>query len=107
VIFLCESCYTFSFESNTPLHTKNFTLSAEGVPRPCCPACLQSASSDCASTPAKMRPSRHSAPVPYVRSTWTLGQHSAAVADYLKTRVADKLFVTFDYELVCSHPRRR
>ena len=39
-LYLCDRCYTISFESNTPLETKNFTLTSEGVPAPCCPGCL-------------------------------------------------------------------
>jgi hypothetical protein len=45
-LFLCDQCGIVTFESSTPLQTKNFTLSAEGVPHPCCPGCLRPASAD-------------------------------------------------------------
>src|SRR5687768_1765209 len=45
-LYLCDRCYLVSFESNTPLTTKNFSLTPEGAPRPCCPGCLQPASAD-------------------------------------------------------------
>ena len=40
--YVCDRCYVMTCESNTPAQTKNFTLSAEGLPRPTCPGCLQS-----------------------------------------------------------------
>src|SRR5215510_13521259 len=45
-LFICERCRTISFESNTPLQAKNFTLTAEGLPQPSCPACLQANSGE-------------------------------------------------------------
>src|SRR5258706_14870254 len=39
MLFLCDRCGTISFESDTPLQTKNFTLTSEGTPRPSCPGC--------------------------------------------------------------------
>jgi energy-coupling factor transporter ATP-binding protein EcfA2 len=32
LLYLCDRCYVISFESNTPLQTKNFTVTADGVP---------------------------------------------------------------------------
>jgi hypothetical protein len=46
LLYLCDKCYVISFESNTPLQTKNFTLTAEGVPQPSCPGCLRTAPAD-------------------------------------------------------------
>ena len=46
LLYLCDRCHVISFESNTPLQTKNFTLNADGVPQPSCPGCLHSASAD-------------------------------------------------------------
>jgi len=46
LIYVCDRCYVISFESNTPLQTKNFTLTGEGVPQPSCPGCLRPASAD-------------------------------------------------------------
>ena len=50
LIYLCDRCYVISFESNTPLQTKNFTLTGEGVPQPSCPGCLRPALSRLART---------------------------------------------------------
>ena len=46
LLYLCDRCYVISFESNTPLQTKNFTLTPEGAPEPSCPGCLRPASAD-------------------------------------------------------------
>ena len=46
LLYLCDRCNTISFESNTPLETKNFTLTSEGAPQPACPGCLQATSAD-------------------------------------------------------------
>src|SRR5262249_33057501 len=40
-LYACDRCFTISFESDTPLETKNFTLTSEGLPQPSCPGCLQ------------------------------------------------------------------
>ena len=103
MIYLCERCYTLSFESNTPLQTKNFTLTDEGAPKPCCPACLQSASADlrehtCNDAKASFVTSLNTCPICAERLD--VGPtFPSSVADYLrKTKVANKLFVTFDYE---------
>ena len=41
LLYLCDRCYVISFESNTPLQTKNFTLTPEGAPQPSCPGCFE------------------------------------------------------------------
>ena len=46
VLYMCDRCYTISFESETPIQSKNFTLTSDGAPHPSCPACLQTVSSD-------------------------------------------------------------
>src|SRR4029078_1170031 len=46
LLYLCDRCYIISFESNTPLQTKNFTLTPEGAPQPSCPGCLRPTSAD-------------------------------------------------------------
>ena len=46
LLYLCDRCHVISFESNTPLQTKNFTVTADGVPQPSCPGCLHPASAD-------------------------------------------------------------
>src|SRR6186713_55409 len=46
LLYLCDRCYIISFESTTPLQTKNFTLTADGAPQPSCPGCLHPPSAD-------------------------------------------------------------
>jgi len=45
-MYVCDRCFTISFESNTPVDSKNFTLTADGVTRPACPGCLQTSSGE-------------------------------------------------------------
>ena len=103
LLYLCDKCYVISFESNTPLQTKNFTLTADGVPQPSCPGCLRAAS-----------PDLHEHTCDEVNATFITGLNTcplcnerldvapafpATVANYLKrTKSANKVNVTFDYE---------
>ena len=103
LLYLCDRCHVISFESNTPLQTKNFTLTADGAPQPWCPGCLRSASADlhehfCEEIGSVFITALNTCPVceerldvaPAFPSTITL---------YLKrTRSANKVNVTFDYE---------
>lgn len=45
-IYICDHCYTVSFESITSIPNKNFTIKEDGIPQPCCPGCLLAASAD-------------------------------------------------------------
>ena len=101
--YLCDRCYTICFESNTPIQTKNFTLTAEGAPQPSCPGCLQPTSTDlrehaCDELGAPLITALNSCPICHERLD--IGpSFPSSVAHYLrKTRVANKLNVTFDYE---------
>jgi hypothetical protein len=102
-LYLCGSCFTLSFESVTPLETKNFTLTADGAPRPCCPGCLRPASSDlrehsCDEVRTSFVTSLTTCPICGERLD--IGPaFPSSVRDYLKrTKAANKLYVTFDYE---------
>jgi hypothetical protein len=102
-LFLCDRCYVVSFESNTPLATKNFTLTAEGAPRPCCPGCLQPASADlrehtCDEAEATFVTGLNTCPI--CRERLDIGPtFPSTVANYLRrTKAANKSYVTFDYE---------
>ena len=102
-LFLCDQCGMVAFESNTPLQTKNFTLSAEGVPHPCCPGCLQPASADlrehtCDDLEISYVTGLNVCPI--CRERLDVGPaFPSSVREYLKrTKAANKLFVTFDYE---------
>jgi len=103
LLYLCDRCYVISFESNTPLQTKNFTLNADGVPQPSCPGCLRSASADmhehfCEELGAAFITALNTCPVCDERLDLAPGFPST-VALYLKrTRAAHKTGVTFDYE---------
>ena len=103
LLYLCDRCYVISFESNTPLQTKNFTLTADGAPQPSCPGCLRPASADL-----------HEHTCDEVHTTFVTGLSAcpiceerldiapafpSLVAQYLKKiRAANKTNVTFDYE---------
>lgn len=102
-LYLCDRCYVVSFESNTPLETKNFTLTAEGAPRPCCPGCLRPASPDlrehtCDAAKASFVTGLKTCPICSERLD--IGpSFPSTVANYVRrTRAANKLYVTFDYE---------
>lgn len=103
LLYLCDRCHVISFESNTPLQTKNFTLSADGVPLPSCPGCLRSASADlhehfCDLINAAFITALDTCPVCQERLDLAPAFPST-VALYLKrTRAANKVNVTFDYE---------
>ena len=102
-LYLCGSCLTLSFESVTPLETKNFTLTADGAPRPCCPGCLRPASADlrehsCDDIRTSFVTSLTTCPI--CRERLDIGPaFPSPVRDYLKrTKAANKMYVTFDYE---------
>lgn len=102
-LYLCDRCQTVSFESDTPLQTKNFTLTAEGMPQPCCAGCLQSPTADlrehnCDDFRATIVTALNVCPICSERLD-TAPSFPSLVADYLrKTKSANKLLVTFDYE---------
>ena len=102
-LYLCDRCHVISFESNTPLQIKNFTLTAEGAPQPSCPGCLRPASADlhehsCDEVNASFMTGLSACPLCEERLDIPPAFPSL-VAQYLKrTRSANKLNVTFDYE---------
>ena len=102
-LYLCDRCYVVSFESNTPLQTKNFTLSAEGSPQPSCPGCLEEPSADlrehdCADVELTFITALTSCPI--CQERLDVGPtFPATVAHYLRrTKAANKVNVTFDYD---------
>ncbi len=103
LLYLCDRCYTVSFESNTPLQTKNFTLTSEGAPKPSCPGCLRATSADlhehnCDGLGASFITALNSCPICKERLD-IVPSFPSLVAQYLKrTKAANKLNVTFDYE---------
>jgi hypothetical protein len=103
MLYLCDRCYTISFESNTPLQTKNFTLTSEGAPQPSCPGCLHATSADlrehtCDALGASLITALNSCPM--CRERLDVGpSFPSLVAHYLKrTKAVNKVNVTFDYE---------
>jgi hypothetical protein len=103
MLYLCDRCYTISFESNTPIQTKNFTLRSDGAPQPSCPGCLRTASADlhehtCDVLGASLITTLNSCPICGERLD--IGpSFPSLVAHYLKrTKGANKVNVTFDYE---------
>lgn len=103
LIYVCDRCYVISFESNTPLQTKNFTLTGEGVPQPSCPGCLRPASADmrehaCDAVNATFITGLNTCPICDERLD-IAPAFPSLVANYLKrTKAANKLSVTFDYD---------
>lgn len=103
LIYLCDRCHVISFESNTPLQTKNFTLTAESVPQPSCPGCLRPASADlhehtCDEFNVSFVTPLNTCPLCNERLDLAPAFPSR-VADYLKrTKTSRKVNVTFDYE---------
>jgi hypothetical protein len=103
MLYLCDRCYTISFESNTPLQIKNFTLTSDGAPQPSCPGCLQATSADlrehtCDRLGACFSTALNSCPICGERLDLA-PSFPSSVAHYLKRiKAANKLNVTFDYE---------
>jgi hypothetical protein len=103
LLYLCDRCHVISFESNTPLPTKNFTLNADGVPQPSCPGCLRAAAIDshehyCEQLDATFITALNTCPICDERLD-VAPSFPSPVALYLKrTRTANKSNVTFDYE---------
>jgi len=103
LLYMCDRCYVVSFESNTPLQTKNFTLTAEGVPQPSCPGCLRPAATDlhehtCDVVNASFITGLNACPICEERLD-IAPAFPSLVANYLKrTRAANKVNATFDYE---------
>lgn len=102
-LYLCDKCHLISFESNTPLDIKNFSLTAEGVPQPSCPGCLRQAPADlhehaCDELGASFITALGTCPICDDRLD-VAPAFPSTVAQYLKrTKSAHKLNVTFDYE---------
>ena len=103
VLYLCDRCHTISFESNTSLQIKNFTLTSEGAPQPSCPGCLRQTSADlhehtCDQLGVSFITALDSCPLCLERLD--IGPaFPSSVALYLKkTKSANKINVTFDYE---------
>jgi hypothetical protein len=102
-LYLCDKCHVISFESNTPLDVKNFTLTADGVPQPWCPGCLRPASADqheheCDELRTSFITALTTCPICDERLD-IAPAFPSTVAHYLKrTKSAYKVNVTFDYE---------
>ncbi len=103
LIYLCDQCFTITFESDTPLPTKNFTLTSAGAPEPSCPGCLKAASADlrehdCDEVESRFITALQSCPICLERLD-VPPAFPSSVAQYLKkTKSAEKLNATFDYE---------
>ncbi len=103
LLYLCDRCHVITFESNTPLQTKNFTMNADGVPQPSCPGCLRTASADqhehlCEQLGTTFITALNTCPICEERLD-LVPSFPSTVTLYLKrTRAAHKANVTFDYE---------
>jgi len=103
LLYLCDRCHIISFESNTPLEIKNFTLTREGAPEPSCPGCLRPAATDlhehvCEDVNASFITGLNTCPICEERLD-VAPAFPSLVSQYLKkTRSTNKVSVTFDYE---------
>ena len=102
-LYICDRCSTISFESDTPLETKNFRLTAEGLPQPYCPGCLQETSGEvrehvCDEMGASFMTALSICPI--CRERLDIGPtFPSLVAKYLRrTQSANKVTATFDYD---------
>lgn len=102
-MYVCDRCFTISFESNTPLETKNFTLTSDGVPRPACPGCLQTSSGEvrehaCDELGTSFTTALATCPI--CRERLDIGpSFPNLVSQFLrKTKATNKSNVTFDYD---------
>jgi hypothetical protein len=100
---VCNRCFTVSFESTTPLESKNFTLTSDGVPRPACPGCLQTSSGEvrehaCDELGTSFTTALTTCPI--CRERLDIGpSFPNLVAQFLrKTKATNKSNVTFDYD---------
>ena len=103
LLYLCDRCHVISFESNTPLQTKNFTLTADGAPQPSCPGCLRPAAADlhehfCDVLNAAFITPLNACPVCHERLDVAPAFPSTVTLYLKRTRAANKTSVTFDYE---------
>lgn len=103
LLYLCDRCHVISFESNTPLPTKNFTLTADGVPQPSCPGCLHPAAADlhehfCDLLNTTFITALDTCPVCSERLDVAPAFPSTVTLYLKRTRAANKTNVTFDYE---------
>ena len=102
-LYVCDGCFTVSFESNTAGQTKNFTLTSDGAPQPTCPGCLQETSGelrehDCERLGISFITRLNSCPI-CLEHLDAGPVFPCSVAQYLrKTKAANKLNVAFDYE---------
>jgi hypothetical protein len=102
LLYVCDRCFTFSFESSTPIQTKNFTLTSDGVPQPSCPGCFQESAGDlrehdCGELGASFITALNSCPI-CMEHLDAGPVFPSSAAQYLrKTKPANKLTVTFDY----------
>lgn len=103
LLYLCDKCHVISFESNTPLDIKNFTLTAEGGPQPSCPGCLRATPADlhehdCDALGTSFITGLTTCPICEERLD-VAPAFPSTVAHYLKrTKSVHKVNVTFDYE---------
>ena len=102
LLYVCDRCFTFGFESSTPVHNKNFTLTSDGVPQPSCPGCLQESAGDlreheCHQLGAPFITALNSCPICLEQLDAGPAFPSSAAQYLRKTKAANKLTVTFDY----------
>ncbi len=99
---MCDGCFTFSFESSTPIQAKNFTLTSDGAPQPSCPGCFQETSGDlrehdCDELGARFTTALNCCPI-CLEQLDAGPVFPSSAAQYLrKIKAANKLTVAFDY----------
>jgi hypothetical protein len=103
LLYVCDRCFTASFESNTPVETKNFTISADGLPQPSCPGCLLGTSGAvrehyCDGLEASFSTALNSCPICGERLDVGPTFPSLVEPFLRKSKSAHKVAATFDYD---------
>ena len=101
-LYMCDHCFTLSFESSPPGQTKNFSLTTDGAPQPSCPGCFEECSGDlreheCDPLGARFVTGLKACPICLEHLDVGPAFPSSAAQYLRKIRAANKLNVAFDY----------
>jgi formylglycine-generating enzyme required for sulfatase activity len=100
--YLCEQCHTLTLEALGSPGGREFFLSLQGAPRPCCPGCLKSENKPliehtCDAYAARFTTARQTCPF-CQKSLAAVPAFPMSVAKYLSKFKGEKLAVAFDAE---------
>lgn len=103
LLYVCDRCFTISFESNAPLQTKNFTLTSAGLPQPSCPGCLLQTSGEvrehfCDELRVSFTTALNSCPICGERLDVGPSFPSLVETYLRRTKARNKIAATFDFD---------